>query len=183
MSRSAELAKETTSLVTKVFDIDCIEIAFIAGSVARSEETSTSDIDIVVGLTQNPTACQIEDFQAGYFELHGRFNLEPDNNYPGEVFGMQTLYQALVKTWEAVPEEQLTDIQIYDGIVWAGMLSARKTLLVPESNSLVSSVKFGRKVVDKYHAHLEHECSTNGDSVRFDLCLKEIIKYSTNENY
>lgn len=176
---SESLIVDAHELVTDVFGLEQMDFAFIAGSIAKFTSKPTSDVDMVVGLKKSPTINELEDFRTGYFDLHAVHGLVPDEEYPGEVFGRDVLHEAIIHADQQYPTAVIDDIKIYDGIVWAGMLSAEKILLVPQNKFLEIAVKAGSRLVSKYHECIEHDCRRTEGQKGFDLCLKEVIEYRT----
>ncbi len=174
---SERLIDDAHELVSGVFGPEHVDFAFIAGSIAKFTAKSTSDVDIVVGLREPPTSDELVDFRAGYYDLHATHGLLPDDEYPGEVFGLDKLFETIDYADSRPPSGVLSDLKIYDGIVWAGMLSADKILLIPQTKTLEIAIEAGSQLVSKYHDFIEHDCRYIGGHKGFDLCLKELIEY------
>lgn len=100
---------------------DDLAFAFITGSVARQEEQPNSDIDMLV-VVKSVDFDGIEKFKKWYMDIHETFAHTPDMDYPGEVVSETNLQRALAAAYREQPVKIISAKDLYDGIVWAGML-------------------------------------------------------------
>lgn len=124
------------SLVELSFARDEITVARIVGSIASGDARPESDIDVIVCLAERPSAPTLSSFREGYFDMHRMFGREPDKEYPGEIIHDEELTAALRVTLSANPSSVITTPQVYDGIVWAGMLVGNRIDLVHEADRM-----------------------------------------------
>ncbi|MFH1610912.1 MAG: nucleotidyltransferase domain-containing protein [Patescibacteria group bacterium] len=102
---------------------DKFVFAFICGSVAKKETSKESDIDMLVVL-DSIELIKLKIFRKWYIDFHLRKNFKPDLVYPGEVVPIFNMKIALASVKCYNSTNQIVDKTIYDGIVWAGMLSS-----------------------------------------------------------
>jgi len=172
--KSIELSR---AAIEDVFELDSLNFSFICGSVPRQTAHPKSDIDVVVCLNCPILPAQRKDFTDNYLQLHHELERIPDLSYPGEVMSYKVLTESIGKTLLATPVSHLSDKVIYDGLVWAGMLSSnRKEIIHNQGNQLVVAQGIGSSVIDMWYKALE----TDGESFEHgerDQYLKEIITY------
>ncbi len=106
--------------INQIFSDEMI-FAFISGSVARKKENPHSDIDMFIVVEYIDQAA-LNHFREWYTKIHETFALVPDMEYPGEVVSDANLHNSLRMVIHTHPTKIITAKELYDGIVWAGML-------------------------------------------------------------
>lgn len=160
-----------------IASIFCGELifAFIAGSVAIGQETSKSDIDMLVVVSErNPIS--MEKFKQWYMDFHKLFALVPDAIYPGEVVTILELGNALGLVADMQPVKIISAKKIYDGVVWAGMLIGQSAGFIGNKNVFEKYSNQSHMVCNRWIAQLEIE---NPNHKTLDVLLKENIKYES----
>lgn len=125
---------ETTEISERISEIfngsENLTTAFIAGSIASNSERPDSDIDIFVCHSDVITEEKRAAFTDYYHELHTCTGRTPDFDFPGEVMHVDRLKSSLGALATITPHKTITDMEVYDGIVWAGMLVGEKRMLM-----------------------------------------------------
>lgn len=121
-------------LSTAVFYDDFVELvkcfnsvvfAILCGSIARNNHNVNSDIDVLVCLTNKPTNIQLTNFKNKYIDMHNKYGFKPDIKYPGEIISIHSLDKSLNIIDKVEKTRIIDNIRVYDGLVWAGMLSGQ----------------------------------------------------------
>jgi len=147
--------------------------ALICGSLARGEGNKHSDADMLIAVNKVNDRL-LERFREWYLTFHLKLGLVPDSTYLGEVVLIDSLDQALAAAKKHIPVRVIDKEQIYDGIVWAGML-------VGETIGFVGDMK----AYNKYRNEAEIICqkwrqsllTSESPSLRQEVALKNIITY------
>src|SRR5258708_4289353 len=124
--------------------------AFIVGSIASQSFKPTSDIDIFVCLNQRPEPSQKALFLKWYFKIHEQVKLKPDLRYPGEIMPWEQLSKKLTLIKNTPPHKQFTNSSIYDGIIWAGMLSGDQLFFIGDKHKFASKKLQAQKILNKW---------------------------------
>lgn len=162
--------EKISQAITCIFGLENLVTGFLAGSLAMG-----SDIDIFVCHREPLTTAQQNQFFELYLDLHKRYDRVPDLDYPGEVMQLDNLYSAMLATKNTEPCKHLQDSHIYDGIVWAGMLSGSKIMMLPYSHEHNVLEGLGADIVRQWVNKLYDRRST--PSLPSDKILKRIITY------
>lgn len=96
MKETKEKIFEYLSKEIKAHFSNELEFAFIFGSLARSENRSDSDIDLmVVFKNQENHSGKVDGFKEKFIEFQLHSNLIPDKNYPGEYTSILNIRKAI----------------------------------------------------------------------------------------
>lgn len=170
----ASLSKQA---IEDAINPDIIEYSFVCGSVAQRLSTPKSDIDIFICLKEPILARRKKLFTDNYFQLHQELLLHPDCEYPGELMTISELDTAMDIAWGQEPTKKIDHPQLYDGLVWAGMLSSSDKLLLAEnSTSLENHTKIGSRIVNAWADTLQESVPKLPEESS-DIFLKRIVKY------
>lgn len=172
MNIYTDLPKRFKREIGKLFAGNLI-FAFICGSFARRAIDTKSDLDFFICLRQKR---KIDEFKRWYFIVHRNFNLKPDRLYPGEIMTLKELNSALLKCKKFEPMARISDRCIWDGIVWSGMLSAKKTSVLGNRTKLKALSHLGSVVIKCWEGKL----AGGINHVDQNHVLKKIVHYESN---
>ncbi|MCK9273262.1 nucleotidyltransferase domain-containing protein [Candidatus Gracilibacteria bacterium] len=141
--------------------------AYIGGSVARKEASTTSDIDFFVCIEGEISKQDVELFKEWYFSIHAEFHLSPDKEYPGEIMSISVLDSALERSASSKLRRTVRKGVLFDGVVWSGMLSGAKVGFVGNINKYEKRRKISKLILHKWRDSIK---------VTDDLYLKHFIK-------
>lgn len=133
--------------VRKIFR-DNIEFTFLCGGFSRNQLAKSSDIDMFICLKNKSGRRQLQKFHDWYFKIHRKYRLKPDTKYPGEIISIKKLDACLRLTQKSKPKKIITKQPIYDGIVWAGMLSGSYKVFAGNKDKFLKRRKLAKQIVN-----------------------------------
>lgn len=152
-----------------------LNFAFICGSLLTSDMDFKGDIDLFVCIRdRSPIKTQVQDF---YFKLHEVAGLRPDFEYPGEIVEETDLETKLDLTLKSEATSEIHDADLYDGIVWAGMISGHKSNILGNTDVYNKYSGISLSVVDKWYKKLSKGFDFQDEVVSPDKFLKHKIIY------
>ncbi len=166
-SESDAIIRSAFTGLSKLFDF---RFATVSGSLGLE-----SDIDLLVCVNKPVTYKERLNFKNLYFGLHKQFERSPDKKYPGELIDTEALFADMGKALAAEPVTNIQTEAIYNGLVWAGMISfPQRTTVLDDARQLHSDAKMlADKIISKWFAVLE------GSSQRPDRYLKNITSFDS----
>lgn len=150
-----------------------LSFSFIAGSFAVNKATKASDIDIFICLKERNANSETV-FLDAYLKLHHDFGYTHDDEYFYEVVDLPSLKKSLELVMSTVPTMKIVDINIYDGIVWAGMLANQKMGFFGDPDVFDTLKKQAEKAVRMWYTHL-----STGDAAHIQE-IETIVHYLKN---
>ncbi len=119
-----EILAETKSTLEAIFKNEML-FGFVCGGFSKGYADENHDVDIFVCLNNDPAREIERRYLKWYFDLHKRYRLKPDYDYPGEI----VTYNKLVKSLEMLKNFKLTlkinSIRIKEAIIWADMITGK----------------------------------------------------------
>ncbi len=166
------LGLHNLNLEGRIKDIfgDNLLTGYIGGSTAKGTECERSDIDLFLCVL-NKDESQLEAFRRMYFDIHNLMQKIPDKAYPGEVMSINELSHKLSLVQKSVVKRNIENHDIYDGIVWSGMLSDPKIFLF-HNNSYDYLFDMGKENI----LYLNKKIFGILNSSRTDI-LKKFVKF------
>lgn len=155
------------------FDETKVMAGLLVGSCVSNSLERKSDIDIFLCLEQEPTTRELQNFHKAYFAEHVSLGRIPDYEYPGEVMSLSKLALSLHKTKSAIPSATLNDPVLYDGIVWAGMLSGERIELVSPATEMKPYEAISLDIVKRWSDALRLDRL----NIPADKLLKQLVTY------
>ena len=120
--RRGAVIKQFRDKVVNIFGAN-LNFAFICGSFARGDYTKKHDIDMFICLKRTKNVRK-----ATFHKWYVKFNLingfRPDPNFGEEIINYTELLKKINKAINR-PMLMIKNRDIYDGIVWSGMLSGK----------------------------------------------------------
>lgn len=110
-----------TEAISEIFNH--IVFAFVCGSVARGEVDAESDIDFFICTKERVSKKEKDQFILWYKEIHNQFGMRADLKFPGEIMSIDEL-DAKLKIAKSHFLKKPSKSNLYDGMVWAGMLGS-----------------------------------------------------------
>jgi len=150
--------------------------AFLCGSVAKNEFSKKSDVDIFVCLRKQDIMV-LKKFNIWYRQINKNYNFLYDKQYPGEIVSLNNLNLKLKSISLVTPQFNVKKNNIYDGIVWSGMLSGKYIAFVGDKIEFLKKRKVAKKIVKLWKEKLLKNLKT----LPADIALKYLIKF-TNKN-
>ena len=156
-----------------------LEFAFLCGSFIRDSLNENSDIDMFICVKNNNNYFE-EKFKKWYLKLHLKYQLKPDEQYFFEITDITRLIKSLELVEKVEPDFKLKTMKIYDGIVWAGMISGKKQCLFGNLREFLKLELKSKKIVKRWRKVL---IKNNYDDPKLedDLYLKFNTFYLGNE--
>ncbi|MFO0826147.1 MAG: nucleotidyltransferase domain-containing protein [Gemmataceae bacterium] len=126
---------------------DNLVFGFVCGGVAKGYATRTHDIDLFVVLDTPVNTTVEEEYLRWYFDLHARYQLPPDYDYPGEIVELDRLERTLhlLDDWRLT--RVVTSVDLKKAIIWTDMLTG----------GIAGHVGTGQDVLDRLIAERKHE--------------------------
>jgi hypothetical protein len=132
-----------------------VAFGFVCGSSAEYGRLH-SDIDVLV-CVDALTETERQSFVDWYYQQHEIHGVRPDEVYPGELMLYEELVAALETAEVSVPSVRIINSEVYDGLVWAGMLSGPKAGLMDEAGRLDPLTPQADRIIDNWCDSLELE--------------------------
>jgi len=167
-----ELSYHFMKNMKKIFKNNLV-FAFICGSVARNNISRNSDIDILI-CVQKKDEVALKKFNLLYKQLHKQYNLCIDKLYPGEIITLNRLNSKLKDMSLTVPSINIRKPNIFDGLIWAGMLSGKYTAFIGNKTIFFQKRKISKNIARTWSKKL----LDNYQKLPADLALKKLIKFN-----
>lgn len=164
-----EILRSFSKKIVEFFGNELI-FGFLCGSIIKKECSQESDIDMFICVKQKKHTTVFFDW---YHKIHAQYGLKADQEFPGEIMELNILDYKLRLTKNATPTRFIIDANIYDGIIWAGMLSGDIGGFIGSSRKFNSRRLIGAEIIDLWSNALCKGSQKYGK----DLQLKRIIKY------
>lgn len=119
---------------------------FLCGSFVRNKVHKNSDIDIFICVKKRNEEKEIL-FKDWYMSLHKKVKLKPDLQFYYEIMEPKDLLVSLTEAELTIPHVRITRKVLYDGIVWAGMLSGKYTSFIGSRSIYIKFRRKAKKVV------------------------------------
>lgn len=158
--------------VVEIFGRNLI-FAFICGGFARKKVCQKNDLDMFVCVRKLSVEKKL-DFHRWYLLTHLQYGFKPDAYFGEEIMTYGKLLREINKVKNCRPVLIIYNRNIYDGIVWAGMLSGKQVGFVG-NRRIFKKIKGESLKICKYWVK---NISTFSKSQNLDLVLKKIIKYN-----
>ena len=149
-----------------------LAFAFICGSFASKPKGEIHDLDVFV-CVHRKVGRHISAFRKWYFAIHKKYNLQPDQEYPGEVMTTHALHSTLEVVLKTEPNFTIRRERLYDGVVWAGMLSGKRKSLIGNK----SEYEDARLKADKVVSIWARRLLSGVKNMRSDLFLKHFTRF------
>lgn len=118
----SRICAEVQEGAARIFDKNLV-FGFVCGGVAKGYADDSHDIDVVVCTDYPMDEETTGRYYDWYFNLHERYTLPPDYDYPGEV----VTYQQFADTLELLRGLELslhvTDVKVKKAIIWGDMIT------------------------------------------------------------
>lgn len=119
-----EILAEVQIKLKEIFKSNML-FGFVCGGFSKGYADENHDVDIVVCLKDNLSKETEEEYLQWYFDLHKRYKIKPDYNYPGEII----TYERLMNTLDILKTLKLTlkidDVPTKKAIIWADMITSK----------------------------------------------------------
>jgi acyl-CoA reductase-like NAD-dependent aldehyde dehydrogenase/predicted nucleotidyltransferase len=167
------IIKQFENKSVKIFGKNLV-FAFICGSFARKKLTPKSDLDMFICVKKINQEEKIK-FHKWYLSIHSKHNLDPDLDFGEEIMTYDKLISKIEKIKNYKPSTIINERDIYDGIVWAGMLSGKQIGLFGNKTIFNKLKNESFKICN----HWIKNISKFSKSKNPDLILKKMIKYKS----
>ena len=108
------------SEVPRIFE-DNLAFGSVCGSVARGVIKSDDDIDTVIVVKEIDND-QVERFNKWIFDLHDKFSMKIDQDFPYELFTIETMEKKFGSLDKIRPSLHYVSSATYDTMTWAEMV-------------------------------------------------------------
>lgn len=116
---------------------------------------------------------KLKKFHQWHKFLHKKYNLQYDHQFPGEVISIYELDSKLDKIINITPQLVIKDINLYDGIAWAGMLCGEHKYFLGDKDEFIKRRKLAEEIIKKWKERILKDLKL----MEADLFLKHIIRY------
>ncbi len=150
--------------------------SFIFGSAVKNKKYKYNDIDIFICTYENNKE-QIIEFKNLYYNLHYKYGLKPDVNYPGEIITLENLQILLSK--EIVIKDLKVNSEIFDYIFYNQILNDQKVNLYGEFSDLNIKEEIINNNCKKICENINNQIDYN--KVRERIFNKSLFALSNND--
>lgn len=117
-----EILSETKVSLADIFGQNLI-FGFVCGGFSKGYADENHDVDIFVCVNKNPDKKLEERYLKWYFDLHKRYGIKADYDYPGEIVPYEYLIQTLSMLRSLKLTLEINDVRTKKAIIWADMLT------------------------------------------------------------
>lgn len=171
------IRKEFKKNVSHIFKNNLV-FGFICGSFARERSHVINDLDFFICVKKNNINNNYK-FKKWYYKIHKKYGLKPDKIFPGELMSINILLRKLEKIEKINTPKIIKKNDLYDGIVWSGMLSGDYRELVGDRLLFLKLRKKTKILCKKWKKDLDNNHIEEKPSESIDLFLKRNIKIDT----
>ncbi|MBP6858846.1 MAG: hypothetical protein KBC33_03400 [Candidatus Pacebacteria bacterium] len=118
-----EILEEVKYKVHDIFEKNLL-FGFVCGGFSKGYADHNHDVDIFICLENMPDKDTEKKYLDWYFDLHKRYKIKADYDYPGEI----VTYTNLIETLSILKNLKLTlkiaEIKVKKSIIWADMLTS-----------------------------------------------------------
>jgi predicted nucleotidyltransferase len=165
-----KIIKDFKKNIKNIFKDNYI-FSFIGGSIAKNKITNKSDIDIFICI-KSKRVQQQKIFIKWYLDFHKKNKLLPDKKFSGEITNINNLDKKLTLTLKTTPKLIISNKDVYDGLVWAGMLFGPNIAFIGNKKIYLERKKIAKKIISLWIKKITNKPQqTKGDDL-----LKKIIK-------
>lgn len=136
----AEILAEVKIKLDMIFK-DALLFGFVCGGFSKGYADENHDVDIFVCLKNEPSKEVEEEYLRWYFDLHKRYGIKPDYDYPGEII----TYARLISTLNILKTLKLTleikEVQTKKAIIWADMITSQTAAETGSNLNLLHELK------------------------------------------
>ncbi len=119
-----EILIEVEAKLSEIFK-DNMLFSFVCGGFAKGYADENHDVDTFICLKDEPSKETEDEYLKWYFDLHKRYKVKPDYNYPGVLI----TYDKLIETLNILKTLKLTlkidDVWTKRAIIWADMITSK----------------------------------------------------------
>lgn len=135
-----EILKEFIKKVPRIFGNNIL-FGFICGSLASQYRKTYEDIDMFVCLKRKPTKIQKKEFKHWYIQIHKKYSLFSDKEFPGEVMTLAMLKKRLALAPKWKPKMKIASLSMYDSLTWTDMISGYQVAHIGPQQSELKKIK------------------------------------------
>jgi len=119
-----EILAEVKIKLSTIFKDEML-FGFVCGGFSKGYADENHDVDIFVCLKNELPKKIEEEYLQWYFDLHKKYGIKPDYDYPGEI----VTYNRLMNTLNILKTLKLTleikEVQTKKAIIWADMITSQ----------------------------------------------------------
>lgn len=146
--------------------------AFLAGSFAKNQIKKESDIDMFICL-KNHDKNKERFFKKWYLRIHENHAFKPDRKFFYEVVSIKELNNKLDLANKIKPRLLIKNRDLYDGLVWAGMLITNCEGFIGNKKIFSRKKKLAKKIITSWSKAIYRELK----NMTSDDLLKYVVKY------
>lgn len=139
-----EILAEVEEKLETIFK-DNMLFGFVCGGFSKGYADENHDVDTFICLENEPTKETEEEYLKWYFDLHKRYRVKPDYDYPGVIITRSKLIKTLniLKTLKLTLE--IKDVWTKRAIIWADMITSDTAAETGTDLDLLYKLKFEYK--------------------------------------
>lgn len=104
---------------------DTMVFGFVCGGFSKGYADETHDVDIFVCTIGEISEEMEKTYLTWYFDLHKRFGITPDYDYPGEIVTFEKLTTTLKRLETLQLTLKIDDVLTKKAIIWADMITSK----------------------------------------------------------
>lgn len=135
-----KILSEVKIKLNEIFGNEMI-FGFVCGGFSKGYADENHDVDIFVCLKNDLQIEKEKIYLLWYFDLHKRYGIKPDFDYPGEIVTYKKLIRVLEKLKYLKLTLKIEDILTKKAIIWADMITSKTAAETGSSLKLLYKLK------------------------------------------
>lgn len=170
---STELEAEFQQRTRECFGA-ALGFGFLCGSYVQLGLQPGHDLDMFICRRESYAAFNADEFRSWYYSVHQTYQLKPDLVYEYEGPTEAVLNAALMLIRVTKPTNRISDRRVYDGIVWAGMLTSPQAAFLGDASLYNRFRQMAAPIIDSWVQQLAVGSRAKDAP---DQQLKKLIRY------
>lgn len=144
-----EILAEVQKSLPLIFGENLV-FGFVCGGVAKGYANYEHDVDVFTCIYEPIDETTLEAYYRWYFDLHERYDLPPDYDYPGEIVTLDHLEKTL-KLLEGWPLTlKVTPVDQKKAIIWTDMITGGIAARTGSNQAILDGI------IERYSSHPAH---------------------------
>lgn len=135
-----KILSEVKIKLNEIFGDEMI-FGFVCGGFSKGYADENHDVDIFVCLKNDLQTEKEKIYLLWYFDLHKRYGIKPDFDYPGEIVTYKKLIRVLEKLKYLKLTLKIEDVLTKKAIIWADMITSKTAAETGSSLKLLYKLK------------------------------------------
>ena len=118
-----KILEEVKYRIHEIFG-DNLLFGFVCGGFSKGYADNSHDVDIFICVEKIPDEYTEKKYLGWYFDLHKRYGIKADYDYPGEIVTYTNLMDTLSILKNLKLTLEITEVKVKKSIIWADMLTS-----------------------------------------------------------